>query len=392
MDTPRRILYVHYGDNWIRGSEVVLLDLISNIDRHQFEPFVWTNCRPLHDKCLETHIASHHSQFNLVGGWQAPRWDISGWNDLIKQGIALIKELDIDLVHVNSGAPCQWMSFAARMCNVPLVTHLHCNYQLRDRFTLGLHLSPRLICVSQAVGQEMLRDGYPADKLDIVHNGVSIRSESTLDVKSQLGIPTQAFTFISVGSLIQRKGFDRLIQAMRLHNYHEHNPHLVIVGEGEERERLQALAQNLNVADRIHMVGEQHNIGAWLTGNVDAFISGAYDEAFGLVLGEAALAKLPIVAPRVGGIPEVLKNNHSALLYKSSGMAGLLNSIQQLLQDALLCQKLADNAYQHAKHNLTVDASVRAIESIYLDELNQHRTAQPLSYGAKPLSRWLNQN
>ncbi|MDG2670917.1 glycosyl transferase, partial [Vibrio parahaemolyticus] len=42
MTTPKRILYVHYGDNWIRGSEVVLLDLILGIDRDKFEPIVWS--------------------------------------------------------------------------------------------------------------------------------------------------------------------------------------------------------------------------------------------------------------------------------------------------------------------------------------------------------------
>ncbi|NMT19214.1 glycosyltransferase, partial [Vibrio parahaemolyticus] len=79
--------------------------------------------------------------------------------------------------------------------------------------------------------------------------------------------------------------------------------------------------------ERVHFVGEQHNAGAWMCGNADAFISGAYEEAFGLVLGEAALAQLPIVAPKTGGIPELFEHNHSALLYQNSGMASLLNAI-----------------------------------------------------------------
>ncbi len=103
MTTPKRILYVHYGDNWIRGSEVVLLDLITNIDHDQYQPIVWSNCEPLIEKCQSLGIKAEHSNFSLVGGWNTPRWDISGWNDLIKQGTALIEKHNIDLVHVNSG-------------------------------------------------------------------------------------------------------------------------------------------------------------------------------------------------------------------------------------------------------------------------------------------------
>ncbi|EDP60105.1 glycosyltransferase [Vibrio sp. AND4] len=392
MTTPKSVLYVHYGDNWIRGSEVVLIDLIKNINREQYQPIVWTNCEPLIERCRSLKIEAEYSNFTLVGGWNTPRWDISGWNDLLKQASALIEKHNIDLVHVNSGGPCQWMCLASRMNHIPLVTQLHCHYTLRDRLSLGLHLSPKLICVSKDVGQEILKDGYPAECLHVVHNGVSIGQQSApIDVKQQLSIPHQAFVFISVGSLIKRKGFDRLIHAIRMHCYHQYNPHLVVVGDGEERNALTALAIDLGVEDRVHFVGEQHNAESWMRGTVDAFISGAYQEAFGLVLGEAALANLPIIAPNTGGIPELFKHNHSALLYKNNSMASLLNTIQQIIHDAPLREKLAKNANQHAKQNLSVAASVKAIEDIYHHELLQKElNLMPVTHCIKPLSRWLN--
>ncbi|MCV5639871.1 hypothetical protein OFN49_33825, partial [Escherichia coli] len=73
--------------------------------------------------------------------------------------------------------------------------------------------------MSKDVGREILRDGYPEEQLHVVHNGVSLDdSEAPIDIKARLGIPANAFTFLSVGSLIKRKGFDRLIHAMRMHN------------------------------------------------------------------------------------------------------------------------------------------------------------------------------
>ncbi|WP_045498486.1 glycosyltransferase [Vibrio hyugaensis] len=394
MTTPKRILYVHYGDNWIRHSEVVLLDLLSRIDRDQFQPYVWTNCEPLIEKCHEMGIETQYSAFKLVGGWSTHRWDISAWNRLIKQGSELIDKHNIDLVHVNNGATCQWMCLAARMNHVPLVTQLHCHYGVRARFSLDIHMSPKLICVSQGMGQELIRDGYPEENLHVVHNGVSLdRSEKSVDVKDYLGIPKNAFTFLSVGSLIKSKGFDRLIRAIHMHNYHQNNPHLVIVGDGEERKSLKQLTLDLGVEDRVHFVGQQNNKDAWMTGNVDAFISGAYEEDYGLAVGEAALAKLPIVAPKIGVIPELVEHNHSALLYPNHGMAGLLNSMQRMLNDAPLRNQLVHNAYQYATQHLTISASVNAIESIYHSELAQEPALSiPPSHSKKPMPHWLKHN
>ncbi len=109
--------------------------------------------------------------------------------------------------------------------------------------------------------------------------------------------------------------------------------------------------------------------------------------------GEAALAQLPIVAPKTGGIPELFEHNHSALLYQNRGMASLLNAIQQVMQDAALRNKLAENAYLHASQNLTTAASINAIERIYEGELeNNSITPMPMTHCMKPLSRWLSIN
>ncbi|MDW1501808.1 glycosyltransferase, partial [Vibrio sp. YT-19(2023)] len=153
------------------------------------------------------------------------------------------------------------------------------------------------------------------------------------------------------------------------------------------------LVTDLGMQDRVHFAGEQTNAGAWMSGNADAFIRGAYEEAFGLVVGEAALAKLPIVAPKTGGIPELFEHNHSALLYPNQGMAGLLNAIQLVMQDADLREKLAENAYLHASQNLTTTASVKAIEAIYETELeNKTVVPMPMAQCMKPISRWLSIN
>lgn len=74
-------------------------------------------------------------------------------------------------------------------------------------------------------------------------------------------------------------------------------------------------------------------------------------------------------------------------------MAGLLNAIQLVMQDADLREKLAENAYLHASQNLTTTASVKAIEAIYETELeNKTVVPMPMAQCMKPISRWLSIN
>ncbi|MBW3697806.1 glycosyltransferase [Vibrio sp. T187] len=389
MTVRKNVLYVHYSDNWIRGSEMCLMHLIDSLDRNRFTPFLWTNCIPLARIYQNKKIETLYSEFTLLGGWDYPKFDCFGWLKLVRQAIKFIRVHNIDLVHVNSGAPCQWMCLAARLCGVPLVTQLHSDYQLRDRFTLGLHLSPHTICVSEAISHGLLGDGYPKSKLSVIHNGVAEEFSTPINIRDRLNIPLNRFVFISVGSLIVRKGYDLIIQALH-HLSGTIDCHLVIIGEGEERSNLKALVSKLNLTNRVHFVGEQHNVSDWLHSGVNAFISGARDEAFGLAIAEAGLAKLPVIAPRVGGIPEFIEHYHSGLLFShSNAILDIAENMRKLASSKTLQITLAENLYQHASNKLTVSANTNAIQAIYEDmccEPSNHRV--PVSNGFKPLLRW----
>ncbi|WP_394251021.1 glycosyltransferase [Vibrio profundi] len=385
----KNILYVHYGDNWIRGSEICLINLMESLDRNRFSPILWTNCIPLLRHVQAQGVETEFSDFPLIAGWLAPRFDFLGWWRLVKQAIAIIRTHKIDAIHVNSGAPCQWMCLAARLCQIPLVTQLHSDYQLRDRFTLGLHMSPHIICVSHAISQGIIDDGYPKAKLDVIHNGVKESHHQSICIREYFEIPSHSAVLISVGSLIVRKGYDLIIQALQ-HLEADIEVHLVIVGDGEEHNNLQQLTQSLGLTDRVHFAGERHNVSDWLEGGADAYVSGARDEAFGLTIAEAGLAQLPVVVPNVGGIPEFITHNETGLLYSpDNAIIELGNAISQIVSDSALRQRLAQNLYLHASCHLTVAANTKSIQSVY-DKISAEPTSHtvPVTNGFKPLIRW----
>ena len=387
MNNKKNILFVHYGDNWIRGSEACLINLVASLNKAKFRPVVWSNCEPLAEHFKQQSVSTVHTPFQLLFGWNDPRFNLYQWGAQLKQAIDLIKQHKIDLVHINSGAPCQWMCIAAKLCGVPVVTQLHSDYQLRDRFTLGLHLSPNIACVSHDVSKCLLDDGYPQDQLSVIHNGVVQHRTTNKDVREELDIPQSSFVFITVGSLIVRKGVDLILQSLnRIQS--QKDAHLIVIGDGEDKDNLIALAADLDLTSKVHFVGEREDVADWLCGDVDAFISGARYEAFGLVLAEAGLARLPVIAPRVGGIPEFIHHNRTGLLFDPSNpIDDMCHQMTRLMSDAHLRGDLASQLYHLTHSDLTIEANTQQFENLYRKVIKQNSSSS-LFNGLKPLVRW----
>ncbi|MFA0439322.1 hypothetical protein BCU70_05830 [Vibrio sp. 10N.286.49.C2] len=384
----KNILYVHFGDNWIRGSEQCLLQLIGSLETQRFCPIVWTNNPALHDKLISQGVSSYLDSFTLMMGGYQPNFDVKNWLSLVLKGRTLIRNNTVDAIHVNSGAPCQWMNLVAKYTKTPLVTQLHSDYLLSDRFWLAIHLSPTVVTVSHAISESLLSDGFPKQRLEVIHNGIANPSVITHQpswVKDRLGIKHSTLLFATVGSLIHRKGIDRLLNALVTLKTTLNPPHLLIIGDGELNQALQSLATHLKVDNQVTFVGEQDNVAAWLQGGVDGFISGAREEAFGLVVAEAGLAQLPIIAPNIGGIPEFVTHNVSALLYDND--RELLDCWQTLIEQYdTLAPKISQQAHNYISNNLSIEANTHALQRVYDVMISNQNNRQTSLFAAfRPL-------
>lgn len=381
--TPTPILFVHYGDEWLRGSERCLLDLISHLDRTRFTPVVWCNSRTFADAVDALQITVHQSSFPLLLGWQAPRFSIRAWCNLIKETGQLIQQHDIGLIHANSAAPCQWLNHAARRYQVPLVTHLHARYPARDRLTLGLHHLPVAVGVSQPVIQQLLDDGVPSKTVTVIPNGLdteALDNTSNQDLRQTLQLDDSAFVLITTGSLIHRKGVDLLIDAMSQLRCVEQDIHLIVIGDGDSATSLHTQARTLNLQDRVHFLGEQSNVTGWLRGGADLYVTGAREEVFGLALAEASLCELAVIAPDVGGISSVIQHQGSGILVKPESAAALAEAIQTLYQNPLQRQQMGQAGRQRVLEHFTIQQNVRRFEQLYQQQL-AHPDAMPWRIG-----------
>jgi len=337
-----RILFTHYGENQIRGSERCLLDLIKHLDRKLFTPVVWCNSELLEQEVKKLQVRVIKSDFPILLGWLPSRFDFRSFISVVRQGLRIVSEENIQIIHANSGAPNQWLNIIARIKKLPLVSHLHSRYPLRDRLSLGLLNTSLVVGVSQPVVSQLLDDGIAPDRVKVIPNGIdtSLQDQATpVDIRRLLNLESHDFVAMTVASLIYRKGIDMLIRAIAC----------------------------LRLQSCIHFLGERTDVAGLLRGEVDVFVSGAREEVFGLALAEANLASIPVIAPSVGGIPEVIEDSKTGILVPPENGIHIANAIQRLYKNPALKKKMGLAGRCRVIDNFSVEKYVSRFQNTYLD-------------------------
>ena len=337
------ILFTHYGDNWIRGSERCLLDLLTHLDRARFSPILWTNNDSLVDAVAPLDVATHRGEFAVLLGWSKPRFAIRRFAREVREGNELVRRYGIRLLHANSAAPVQWLVPVSRRQRIPLVAHLHAPYVARDRFTLGLHLATLAVGVTEGCVADLVADGMPKERTRTIYNGVDLAvwaRGDELSLRDRLGIGADDVVITRVGSLIHRKGVDVLLRAFAELVRTRPHCHLLCVGEGPDRAVLESLRDSLGLAGRAHFIGAVPSSGPVFRDASNIAVSPARMEGFGLTVIEAGAASLPVVATNTTGMTEILDHGESGLIVPIEDQGALRDAMAALVDDPALRRRL----------------------------------------------------
>jgi len=225
--------------------------------------------------------------------------------------------------------------------------------------------SRRIIAVSNAVAENLVKHDYPAEKIRVIHNGVPQAKKAGHQLaRSELGIPTDVFAAVCVGRLIPDKGQKDLIETIdALHK----NIHLYFIGDTNTtygKEMLNLASEH----PRIHFLGYRSDVPRIL-GAFDLCVAPSRREALSIALIEASQAGLPIVANRVGGIPEVVEENESGLLVTSKRNDELADAINRLAEDPALCGRFGARAQKNYQDEFTVEKMVDSTLAVYREAL-----------------------
>jgi glycosyltransferase involved in cell wall biosynthesis len=221
-----------------------------------------------------------------------------------------------------------------------------------------------VIAVSRALSSHLSSQGVPANRLRMIQNAFpgAVALQSRREARARLGITDERFQLGWVGRLSHEKGPDQMIDALALLDTSK--VALTIIGDGPERARLQAQAERLEVASAIRWAGNQSS-AAQLFSAFDAFVLSSRTEGIPMVLFEAMAAGIPIVATRVGGVPEVLDDS-CAYLVESGDGTQLASAIETLRTDPRFAARIA-RARQRLDTQFSTDAWIDRHKALYCE-------------------------
>jgi glycosyltransferase involved in cell wall biosynthesis len=186
----------------------------------------------------------------------------------------------------------------------------------------------RIIAISEAVRRFSVDDvGLPESKLEVIHYGLDALPEPWGE-NPELPIPDDAPLLLCVARLAPQKGVDTAIRALPSIP----DAMLLVLGEGPERARLEALARELGVAERVLMPGRVGDVAA-LYRRCNVVVHPARWEGFGLAMLEGMLAGKPVVAARAGSAPELVADGRTGLLFPPDDVEALAHDVATVRAD-----------------------------------------------------------
>ena len=296
----------------------------------------------------------------LGAGWAPVKALRADW----LRGIRTLRRYDVILINLfASRHPISLMAYAAWPAAVVLVDNssgglpeLGGLKRLRHRL-LNLLTRPR---VSRVVGvSDFVRDRakaemqLPDEKAVTIYNGVDLQRFAPAPGSR----PSDGFHIVCVANLIPEKGVDIALRAQALLQLPDSR--LAIVGDGPDRAELDRLAEELGTRSQVTFMGLRDDVQLLLQESHVFVHPATWPEAFGLAITEAMGVGCPVVASRVGAIPELVDHGKDGFLFTAGDSAELARALRLLHDDPGLARRLARNARQRAEARFSLVRCVR---------------------------------
>jgi len=348
------------------GAERVLVHLCEGLrDRgHQ----VWVACKPNED--VERELA----RLDIP----AFAMDIAGKaNPAAPFRLAgLARRLRADIIHTHLSSASLWGSIAGRMIGVPAVAEVHALNSRRC-----FMLAHRIVTCSEGVRRHLLAHDVPADRMDVLYNGLPLRLfeglRSGAEVRQELGLPLDGPVIGAVAHLAPKKGQRYLLEAVLLLRARYPNLVCLFVGEGETYLELQELAEQLGVQDSVRFLGFRPDAVQLMVGLDVVVLPSTAKEGLGVALIEAGFLGKPTVGSNCPGIDEVIVNGETGLLVPPTDSWALAEAIATVLSDPALGRRLGEAARARVSATFTMESMAARAEEIYVQLLRKHRRLPP---------------
>lgn len=378
-----RILYVNHT-GLVSGGEKVLLEILRGLDRDRFEPIVTCPAQgELADQVARLKVdwfpmPAVRARFS----WR-PDHAVLACSAVFKTAAALRRQIAIAspaLIHANSVRAGIIATLAATGIGTPVIWHVHDtlpNHPISSaiRALAFLARNTRIIAVSQSTARRFQGRFPMSAKVRTIHNGIDlsrfpVKQAIDSQFRQGLGISPNDFLVCAIGQICARKGLLELIEALARIAHRAPQIHLAIVGkvvfphEAAYLRSLHAAAVNLRLTGRVHFTGELSDVSPVLRA-ANLLVLNSHDEPFGLVLIEAMASGTPVLATRVGGIPEIVTDAEDGWLVEKADTSALASKLIELSEGEDQLAQVARRALRTALLRFSAERFQKELEQFY---------------------------
>jgi len=364
------------------GAERLMIPILRNLSREYFEPRVCV---------LQVRDGNPVANDIRALGVPVDLLPVPYLRDItaIPRIRKYLMDVKADLVHTQLELADSLGSFAAKLLRLPSVCTIHTmpsqNMKLKSKVhqeieTLSLHyFCDRIIAVSEEARLFYIKTSNESpQKVTTIYNGIDLTNfinvdahQERLKVREELGIPPEANLLTTVAVLRPLKGIQFMIQALPAILVANPNVYYLIVGSGSHYDALVEEVDKAGVKERVIFAGLRSDIPQIMAAS-DIFVLPTLTEALPTVLAEAMAARLPVVACAVGGVPEMVIEEHNGRLVSPEIPRELSDACIALLADPVLRNKMGENGWRIVNEKFNIQAQVEQLRKLYLDMIGNY--------------------
>lgn len=361
------------------GAQRYVYDLATNLSKDQFEVVVAFGPAPdgkpgrlsklLARQGIRTILVPELSRdVNLLG-------DANACRALVR----LFKAEKPDIVHLNSSKAGGLGALAGRIAHVKRILftshglpfdedrHFLARAVIACATWLTIMLTHQTIAIANDTADRLKKLPFLKRKIALIHNGIlTPRFLSPEDARRDIrtldpSIPEDARWIGTIGELHPNKDYPTAIEMM---SFMETDAHLIVIGDGEERAKLAALAEEKNVASRVHFLGYVPDAAQYLRA-FDVFLLTSQKEGLPYVLMEAGYAYIPVVASGIAGVHDIILHNFTGLIARSRDARAFSLAVEKVLGDATLARSLSDELLKRVQKVFSLEQMIEKTAKSY---------------------------
>ncbi len=378
-EKPKKIIYAITKSNR-GGAQRYVYDLATSLPRSFAPTVLLGGMGPLKKHLEEARIPV----VSLPGLDRDVRFlkDISVFFALLRE----FRRRKPDIVHLNSSKIGGLGALAARLASVPHIIFTAHGWAFNEKrpaiqkavikfvYWVTIMLSTKTIAVSEQMRRDVRSFPFVQKKICVVHNGIAptpllARADAMSGLqkiaKGMRQTPGESMLAIGVLSELHHvKGLDVLIEAVAALVKEGRRLLVVIMGEGDERPRLERLVEARKLKHVVHLPGYVEDAARYLRA-FDIFALPSRSEGFSFAILEAGSAKLPVVASRVGGISEIITDGDDGLLVPPNSPAALAAGLRTLCDDPALRKQLGERLAERVAAYFSKQRMIDATVALY---------------------------